>query len=75
MIEILNLAKQLCPNLNDSLAPRVTGVLTMLLALALISVVLRVISRQIGRVKFWWDDYLIFAAMVLPSLIEAVPDY
>lgn len=44
----------------------------MLMALALISVVLRVISRRVGRVKFWWDDYLIFIAMVLPSLTEAV---
>lgn len=72
LIGIQTLAKQLCPNLNDSLAPRVIGVLTVLMALALISVVLRVISRRVGRVTFWWDDYLIFIAMVLPPLTEAV---
>lgn len=32
--------------------------------IALVSVVLRIIARKKGGIKFWWDDWLIFVAMV-----------
>ena len=53
---------QLCPRLKESRTNQVIGSVAVLEALAIISVVLRAISKRIGHVKYGWDDYLIFAA-------------
>ena len=55
---------KLCPHLGDSRTSEMVGVLVSITALALICVALRIISRRVGRVKFGWDDWLIFVAMV-----------
>jgi hypothetical protein len=35
-----------------------------MMVLSLVSVVLRMVSRKITRVALWWDDWLIFVALV-----------
>ncbi len=59
-----SLAKQLCPVLNEDRKVEVIVVTTLVTVLALAAVILRILSRKLGGVKFWWDDYLIFFAMV-----------
>lgn len=55
---------KLCPHLGESRTSEIVGILVFITSLALICVALRIVSRRIGRVKFGWDDWLIFAAMV-----------
>lgn len=59
-----SLAKQLCPVLKENRTPEVVSVMIVITVLALASVIFRVVSRKIGHVKFWWDDYLILFVMV-----------
>ena len=59
-----SLAKQLCPVLNEDRKVEVIVVTTLVTVLALSAVILRMLSRKLGGVKLWWDDYLIFFAMV-----------
>ena len=63
-IETQSQITKLCPHLGESRTSEMVGILVLITSLALICVALRVFARRIGRVKFGWDDWLIFAAMV-----------
>ena len=67
-----SLAEQLCPVLNEDRKAEVVVVMTLITALALTAVIFRIISRRLGGVKFWWDDYLVFFAMVRDSGKQAI---
>ncbi|KAL6714198.1 hypothetical protein ACLMJK_008693 [Lecanora helva] len=50
---------------DETRAPEVLGATITLVVLAAISVCARVAGRKISAANFWWDDWIIFVAMVL----------
>jgi hypothetical protein len=51
-------------DINANQAPRIIGVSASLIAISAIAVALRFLARWRSRVGFWWDDWVILAAMV-----------
>ena len=49
---------------DASRVPEVLGGTITLVVLASISVAARILSRRISAANFWWDDWIIFVAMV-----------
>ena len=66
--ETFSIARELCtaaiPSLKDSRQPEIIATFVIIMGLALLSVLLRLISRKISITKFGWDDYLIVFALV-----------
>ena len=63
-IETQSQITKLCPKFGESRTSEIVGILVFITSLALVCVALRIVSRGIERVKFGWDDWLIFVAMV-----------
>lgn len=40
------------------------AILYSLIALSTIAVILRLLSRRVGKIRLWWDDFLTIAALV-----------
>ena len=51
-------------NLSETQIPRILGINIATFAIAIISVVLRFVSRQLSSAQLWWDDWLIVSALV-----------
>ena len=43
-------------------------VTALLLVIATVAVALRLAARRVSSAQFWWDDYTIIVALVLPFL-------
>ena len=50
--------------LGEDQGPRLLPVFIVFTILPVIAVCLRVLARILMQVKLWWDDYLIFVALV-----------
>lgn len=53
-----SLAKELCPVLDESREAIVIAVIVVITLLSLVLVALRIVSRKVGHVKFWWEYVL-----------------
>ena len=60
-------------HIRENKGPILIGTCVMLLALSTTTVILRIISRRIKRVKLAADDYLIFLAQVSCTLNISAP--
>ena len=49
---------------SHSRIPEVLGGTITVVTLALISIGGRIAGRKVSAAKFWWDDWVIFVAMV-----------
>jgi hypothetical protein len=60
------------PGFNpDNIQPWTVSVVVSMTILALVSVILRLISRRIKGQPFWWDDYMIIFSMVRYQVMTA----
>ena len=64
---------EFCPYFSEDRQQEFLGSVLFLYFLALISVVLRIISRRVGGVRLWWDDYLIVLATVIRDSCRRCP--
>ncbi|MCJ1358338.1 MAG: hypothetical protein MMC33_008337 [Icmadophila ericetorum] len=66
--KILTFAKDLCvaaiPSLNDSRQTFLYAIESVLVALTITSVALRLVARKLSNAKYGWDDILILASLV-----------
>jgi hypothetical protein len=57
---------------SDTHGPAIQAVQIVMIVLAATSVTLRFISRKLGGVSFWWDDWFILAATVFSFGINII---
>ena len=51
-------------DLSETQVPRMLGINISTFVLAVISIILRFVSRRLSRAHFWWDDWLMISAIV-----------
>ena len=47
--------------------PIVLGIFILVTFLAITAVALRFLSRKLSKAQYWWDDWMILAALVSPQ--------
>ena len=51
-------------DINANEGPRIIAVAAVLITISTIAVILRFVSRLVSQAGFWWDDWMILAALV-----------
>ena len=54
----------------NNVSTSVLVLLVIFMALSIVAVALRLISRRIARTKLWWDDYFVIASLVRSILAQ-----